>query len=176
MQSCAVQQRSLAGASAAAFRPRSRAPQRAARAVQLRLRAEAEEQQAGGELENPESEAARKKAEADRLRAAEKFMTVGTGEASCKGCGYEYSPKRGDPEYPVAPGTQFQQLPADWQCPVCGAEKKLFVSKQRQVAGFAENQGYGLGTNSMTEGDKSLLIFGSLAFFFVLFLAGYALP
>ncbi|PSC75031.1 Rubredoxin [Micractinium conductrix] len=93
-----------------------------------------------------------------------------------QGCGYEYSPKRGDPEYPVAPGTQFQQLPADWQCPVCGAEKKLFVSKQRQVAGFAENQGYGLGTNSMTEGDKSLLIFGSLAFFFVLFLAGYALP
>ncbi len=33
---------------------------------------------------------------------------VGTGEASCKGCGYEYSPKRGDPEYPVAPGTAFQ--------------------------------------------------------------------
>lgn len=35
----------------------------------------------------------------------------------------------------------LQNLPADWQCPTCGAEKKLFVSKQRQVAGFAENQG-----------------------------------
>lgn len=33
---------------------------------------------------------------------------IGTGEATCKGCGYEYSPKRGDPEYPVAPGTTFQ--------------------------------------------------------------------
>lgn len=25
-----------------------------------------------------------------------------------QGCGYEYSPSRGDPEYPVAPGTMFQ--------------------------------------------------------------------
>lgn len=45
-----------------------------------------------------------------------------------------------------------------------------------QVAGFAENQGYGLGTNAMTGEQKSLLIFGSLAAFFVLFLLGYALP
>ena len=38
-------------------------------------------------LQNPDSETARKKAEADRLRAAEKFMVVGTGEATCGGCG-----------------------------------------------------------------------------------------
>ena len=91
--------------------PRVQAPQRALRrAQQLRVRAEAEVDKAavGEELDNPESEAARKKAEADRLRAAEKFMVVGTGEASCKNCGYEYKPSRGDPEYPVAPGTQFQ--------------------------------------------------------------------
>ena len=37
--------------------------------------------------QNPDSETARKKAEADRLRAAEKFMVVGTGEATCGGCG-----------------------------------------------------------------------------------------
>lgn len=36
--------------------------------------------------------------------------------------------------------SRLQNLPADWQCPTCGAEKKLFVSKQRQLAGFAENQ------------------------------------
>jgi len=34
---------------------------------------------------------------------------------------------------------------------------------------------YGLGSNSMTEGQKSLLIFGSLGFFFCLFLLGYLL-
>lgn len=151
------------------------------RAQQLRVRAETEAEKAAAaaeelELDNPESESARKKAEADRLRAAEKFMVIGTGEATCKNCGYEYTPTKGDPEYPISKGTQFQQLPDDWQCPTCGAEKRVFVTKQRQVAGFAENQGYGLGTNSMDENQKSLLIFGGLAFFFVLLLAGYALP
>jgi hypothetical protein len=43
------------------------------------------------------------------------------------------------------------------------------------VAGFAENQRYGLGTNSMTGSQKLLLIYGALAVFFILFLSGYAL-
>jgi hypothetical protein len=43
------------------------------------------------------------------------------------------------------------------------------------VAGFAENQKYGLGTNSMTGEQKSLLIYGALAVFFVLFILGYSL-
>lgn len=108
------------------------------RAQQLRVRAETEAEKAAAaaeelELDNPESESARKKAEADRLRAAEKFMVIGTGEATCKNCGYEYTPAKGDPEYPISKGTQFQQLPDDWQCPTCGAEKRVFVTKQRQV-------------------------------------------
>jgi hypothetical protein len=37
--------------------------------------------------QNPDSEIARKKAEAERLRAAEKFMVIGSGTAQCKGCG-----------------------------------------------------------------------------------------
>ena len=32
---------------------------------------------------------------------------------------------------------------------------------------------YGLGTNSMTGAQKSGLIYGALAFFFALFIAGY---
>lgn len=116
-----------------------------------------------------------KQEEADRLRQAEKFMVVGTGEAECKGCGYTYTPSAGDPEYPIAKGTKFGDLPDDWNCPVCGAEKKMFVSKQKEIAGFAENQGYGFGSNTMTGEQKSLLIFGSLAGFFVLFLLGYTM-
>ena len=58
---------------------------------------------------------------------------------------------------------------------MCGAEKKLFQSRQLEVAGFAENQGYGLGTNAMTGEQKSLLIFGSLGLFVLLFLLGYAM-
>ncbi len=51
---------------------------------------------------------AKKKEEAERLRAAEKFMKIGTGEAFCRGCGYEYKPSKGDPEYPISAGTYFQ--------------------------------------------------------------------
>lgn len=58
--------------------------------------------------QDEDSELARKKAAADALRAQEKFMTIGTGEAQCKGCGYTYNPKMGDPEYPVAKGVKFE--------------------------------------------------------------------
>jgi hypothetical protein len=74
-----------------------------------------------------------------------------------------------------SPPLPSQNVPSDWLCPVCGAEKSTFSSRQIQVAGFAENQGYGLGTNAMTEAQKSALIYGSLVFFFVLFLLGYTL-
>ena len=57
---------------------------------------------------DPESDEAKKKAEAERLRKAEKFMTITTGKALCVSCGYEYESKRGDPEYPITPGTQFK--------------------------------------------------------------------
>jgi rubredoxin len=124
---------------------------------------------------DPESETARKKAEADRLRAAEKFMVIGSGTAQCKGCGYEYSPEKGDPDFPVPKGVRFQELPEDYNCPICGATKDKFESRVKVVAGFAENQQYGLGTNSMTGEQKSLLIYGVLALFFILFLGGYAL-
>lgn len=127
------------------------------------------------DTEDFESESARKKAEADRLRAAEKFMVIGSGTAECKGCGYNYSPDKGDPDFPIPKGVRFQDLPDDYNCPICGAPKDKFESRVKVVAGFAENQQYGLGTNSMTESQKSLLIYGSLAVFFLLFLAGYAL-
>jgi hypothetical protein len=35
--------------------------------------------------------------------------------------------------------------------------------------------GYGLGSNSMTGEQKSLLIYGALTFFFALFISGYLL-
>lgn len=68
-----------------------------------------------------------------------------------------------------------QELPKDWQCPVCGAPRASFQSQAVKVAGFAENQQYGFGGNSLTSGQKSLLIYGSLILFFGLFLAGYTL-
>jgi len=44
----------------------------------------------------------------------------------CQVCGYVYDEKKGDPDNDVDPGTKFQDLPDDWVCPVCGAEKDQF--------------------------------------------------
>ena len=45
---------------------------------------------------------------------------------ACTICGYIYDPEKGDPEGNVAAGTRFEDLTADWVCPVCGAEKDKF--------------------------------------------------
>ena len=44
----------------------------------------------------------------------------------CKLCGYIYDPKAGDPDSGIEPGTPFADIPEDWICPVCGAEKSQF--------------------------------------------------
>ena len=44
----------------------------------------------------------------------------------CLVCGYVYDPAVGDPDNGVAAGTSFDDLPADWVCPVCGADKGSF--------------------------------------------------
>ncbi|MCC8094130.1 MAG: rubredoxin [Tannerellaceae bacterium] len=41
----------------------------------------------------------------------------------CHICGYEYDPEKGDPDGGIQPGTVFEDIPDDWQCPVCGIEK-----------------------------------------------------
>lgn len=35
-------------------------------------------------------------------------------------CGYIYDPAKGDPEAGIPPGVLFEDLPAEWLCPVCG--------------------------------------------------------
>ncbi|MBQ6956555.1 MAG: rubredoxin [Bacteroidales bacterium] len=44
----------------------------------------------------------------------------------CKICGYVYDPAKGDPDNGIAPGTKFEDLPADWVCPLCGVGKEDF--------------------------------------------------
>jgi len=44
----------------------------------------------------------------------------------CGVCGFIYDPAVGDPDSGVKPGTSFESLPADWTCPVCGADKSQF--------------------------------------------------
>lgn len=44
----------------------------------------------------------------------------------CQACGYIYDPKVGDEDNDIKPGTAFEDLPEDWECPLCGAPKDEF--------------------------------------------------
>lgn len=45
----------------------------------------------------------------------------------CFFCGYIYDEAAGDPEEGIAPGTRWEDIPADWLCPGCGAAKSGFA-------------------------------------------------
>ena len=44
----------------------------------------------------------------------------------CVLCGYVYRPNVGDEENGIEPGTDFEDIPEDWTCPLCGASKEDF--------------------------------------------------
>ena len=52
----------------------------------------------------------------------------------CTICKYEYDPAQGDPTQGIAPGTPFEQLPADWKCPRCKQGKEKFVPVEEPKA------------------------------------------
>ena len=45
----------------------------------------------------------------------------------CQVCGWIYDPAAGDPDGGIQPGTAFEDIPANWTCPICGAAKSEFV-------------------------------------------------
>jgi len=55
-----------------------------------------------------------------------KGKEAGNKEYLCQICGYIYDPEEGDPRNGIPPGTAWEDLPADWVCPVCGAGKDEF--------------------------------------------------
>jgi flavin reductase (DIM6/NTAB) family NADH-FMN oxidoreductase RutF/rubredoxin len=61
-------------------------------------------------------------AEEPTTRHKEVSMTKYT----CDVCGYVYDPEAGDPDAGIKPGIKFEDLPEDWVCPVCGADKSNF--------------------------------------------------
>ncbi|MCD7456366.1 hypothetical protein HAX54_031446 [Datura stramonium] len=121
--------------------------------------------------ESPETEQEEEKF--DKRRLEEKFAVLNTGIYECRSCGYKYNEALGDPSYPIPPGLPFNKLPEDWRCATCGAAKSFFDNKSVEIAGFAQNQQYGLGGNTLTSGQKALLIYGGLLLGFVFFLSGY---
>jgi rubredoxin len=122
-----------------------------------------------------EKERLEKQKEIERLRAAEKFIQIDEGKFECPGCSYIYDPAKGEFLSGIKGGTAFADLPDNFYCPSCKTPKSVFFPVRKTIAGFAENQQYGFGTNSMTSGQKNSLIFGGLFLAFLLLLSGYAL-
>lgn len=49
-----------------------------------------------------------------------------SGGYVCDICDYVYDPGTGDPVGGIAPDTPFENLPENWVCPICGADKTHF--------------------------------------------------
>jgi rubredoxin len=70
----------------------------------------------------------------------------------CGACGYKYDPEKGDPENGIEPGTAFEDLPEDWECPVCGMGKGCIRGGKIMSAVFKLT--YGLFVLTAKDGDK----------------------
>ena len=46
----------------------------------------------------------------------------------CDVCGWIYDPAVGDPDGGIPPGTAFEDIPDDWECPECGVGKDDFTA------------------------------------------------
>lgn len=46
---------------------------------------------------------------------------------ACAGCGYVYDEAVGWPADGIPAGTRWEDVPADWTCPDCGASKADFL-------------------------------------------------
>lgn len=48
----------------------------------------------------------------------------------CTLCAHVYDEAEGDSFSDIAPGTLWADIPDDWECPICGAVKSLFVEPE----------------------------------------------
>ena len=47
----------------------------------------------------------------------------------CEACGWVYDEELGVPEQGINPGTKFEDLPEDFECPLCGVGKDMFAAE-----------------------------------------------
>ena len=48
----------------------------------------------------------------------------------CSVCGYIYDPEYGDDANDIQPGVSFKELPDNYVCPLCGADKSFFTETE----------------------------------------------
>jgi rubredoxin-NAD+ reductase len=48
----------------------------------------------------------------------------------CEVCGWEYDPEVGCPEAGIKPGTPWEEVPEDFECPLCSVGKDQFTEAE----------------------------------------------
>lgn len=51
----------------------------------------------------------------------------------CDVCGWEYDEEKGAPEHGIAPGTKWEDVPEDFECPLCSVGKDEFSEAQNET-------------------------------------------
>jgi len=64
----------------------------------------------------------------DGIFAKNKGVTMKTWQ--CIVCGFIYDEAKGLPEDGIAPGTVWDDVPTNWECPDCGVSKSDFEMVQ----------------------------------------------
>lgn len=79
----------------------------------------------------------------------------------CMVCGYDYDEAAGDKSQGIAPGTKWEDLPEDWVCPICGADKTMFElaggREEQKVTGPAPEAPVPQTTGGMSMKEQSIL-------------------
>lgn len=48
----------------------------------------------------------------------------------CNVCGWRFDEKIGDPDHGIEVGMMFDDLPEDFECPLCGVGKEMFSPEE----------------------------------------------
>lgn len=83
----------------------------------------------------------------------------------CDACGYIYDEAKGDPDSGLAPGTRYQDIPDDWQCPLCGLTKSdlRLLPEAPPVASIAARPATSTASKSSGGSDYVVIIGGGIA-------------
>ena len=82
----------------------------------------------------------------------------------CDACGYIYDEAKGDPDSGLVAGTRYEDIPEDWQCPLCGLRKSdLRLLPDTPVQPMPMGKGRGTkASNSKSRGSaEHILIVGA---------------
>jgi len=96
----------------------------------------------------------------------------------CRSCGFVYDPEEGVKKLGIEVGTAFTAIdPRRFRCPVCRSPVAAFrdIGPRNKPSGFEENLKFGFGVNTLTPGQKNVLIFGGFALAVAFFLSLYSL-